>query len=134
MCGILGRISIKNKSYKKNDFNIFHQALDLQHHRGPDGRGVKENNITLTPNGDSENDTWFIKNIDSVNNTVKVFNRWGVKVFDASNYNNATNNWGGESTEGGSGLLPAGSYYYVIEYTSTEGLAKTAKGWMYINY
>jgi len=44
MCGILGRISIKNKSYKKNDFNIFHQALDLQHHRGPDGRGVKENN------------------------------------------------------------------------------------------
>ena len=89
---------------------------------------------TLTPNGDSENDTWFIKNIDSVNNTVKVFNRWGVKVFDASNYNNATNNWGGESTEGGSGLLPAGSYYYVIEYTSTEGLAKTAKGWMYINY
>jgi len=44
MCGILGRISIKNKSYKKNDFNIFHQALDLQRHRGPDGRGVKENN------------------------------------------------------------------------------------------
>ena len=44
MCGILGRISIKNKSYKKNDFNIFHQALDLQHHRGPDGLGVKENN------------------------------------------------------------------------------------------
>jgi len=89
---------------------------------------------TLTPNGDSENDTWYIKNIDSVNNTVKVFNRHGVKVFDTSNYNNTSNNWGGESTEGGSGLLPAGSYYYVIEYTSTEGLAKTAKGWMYINY
>jgi len=44
------------------------------------------------------------------------------------------NTWGGESTEGGSGLLPAGSYYYVIEYTSTQGEAKVTKGWMYINY
>ena len=87
---------------------------------------------TLTPNGDLQNDTWNIKNIENVSNTVKVFNRYGVKVFDASNYVN--NTWGGESTEGGSGLLPAGSYYYVIEYTSTQGEGKTAKGWMYINY
>jgi len=88
---------------------------------------------TLTPNGDLQNDTWNIKNIEYVNNnTVKVFNRHGVKVFDASNYVN--NTWGGESTEGGSGLLPAGSYYYVIEYTSTQGEAKVTKGWMYINY
>ena len=87
---------------------------------------------TLTPNGDLQNDTWNIKNIENVSNTVKVFNRHGVKVFDASNYVN--NTWGGESTEGGSGLLPAGSYYYVIEYTSTQGEAKVSKGWMYINY
>ncbi|NQY29825.1 MAG: thrombospondin type 3 repeat-containing protein, partial [Flavobacteriaceae bacterium] len=88
---------------------------------------------TLTPNGDLQNDTWNIKNIEYVNNnTVKVFNRHGVKVFDASNYVN--NTWGGESTEGGSGLLPAGSYYYVIEYTSSQGEAKVTKGWMYINY
>jgi len=87
---------------------------------------------TLTPNGDLQNDTWYIKNIESVSNTVKVFNRHGVKVFEASNYVN--NTWGGESTEGGSGLLPAGSYYYVIEYTSANGEAKTSKGWMYINY
>jgi len=89
---------------------------------------------TLTPNGDLQNDTWYIKNIDAVSNTVKVFNRHGVKVFDTSGYNNASNNWGGESTEGGSGLLPAGSYYFVIEYTSSQGEAKTVKGWMYINY
>ena len=87
---------------------------------------------TLTPNGDLQNDTWNIKNIENVSNTVKVFNRHGVKVFDASNYVN--NTWGGESTEGGSGLLPAGSYYYVIEYTSSQGEGKTVKGWMYINY
>ena len=44
MCGILGRIGIKNKSYNKNDFSIFNEALDLQIHRGPDGRGIYENN------------------------------------------------------------------------------------------
>jgi len=88
---------------------------------------------TLTPNGDSQNDFWHIENIEyQASSTVKVFNRHGVKVFDASNYVNDT--WGGESTEGGSGLLPAGSYYYVIEYTSNQGEANTVKGWMYINY
>jgi gliding motility-associated-like protein len=87
---------------------------------------------TLTPNGDLQNDTWNIQNIENVNNTVKVFNRYGVKVFSASNYVN--NTWGGESTEGGNGLLPAGSYYYVIDYVSTQGEAKTVTGWIYINY
>ena len=43
MCGILGRISIENKHYNKSDFSIFNEALDLQSHRGPDGRGIYEN-------------------------------------------------------------------------------------------
>ena len=86
----------------------------------------------FTPNGDGQNDGWHIENIENVTNTVKVFNRHGVKVFEASNYVN--DSWNGESTEGGSGLLPAGSYYYVVEYTSTQGEAKVVKGWMYINY
>ena len=88
---------------------------------------------TFTPNGDSQNDTWYIENIEyQASNSVKVFNRWGVKVFDASNYVNGS--WGGESSEGGSGLLPSGSYYYVVEYVTAEGEAKTTTGWMYINY
>jgi gliding motility-associated-like protein len=87
---------------------------------------------TLTPNGDLQNDTWNIQNIENVDNTVKVFNRYGVKVFSASNYVN--NTWGGESSEGGSGLLPAGSYYYVIDYVSSQGESKTSTGWIYINY
>ena len=42
MCGILGRISISRRQYNKNDFDIFNEALDLQIHRGPDGRGIFE--------------------------------------------------------------------------------------------
>jgi len=88
---------------------------------------------TITPNGDNQNDNWVIENLEyQDSNAVKVFNRWGVKVFDATNYVNDT--WGAESTEGGSGLLPAGSYYYVVEYVTSEGVAKTTTGWLYINY
>lgn len=102
--------------------------------------GLNSNNIgpvlpsdTLTPNGDNENDFWNIENLEyQESNAIKVFNRWGVKVFDASNYKSGT--WRGESTEGGSGLLPAGSYYYVIEYVTQNGIPKTITGWMYINY
>jgi asparagine synthase (glutamine-hydrolysing) len=43
MCGILGRIGFDDKHYNQNDFNIFSVSLDLQKHRGPDGRGVFEN-------------------------------------------------------------------------------------------
>ncbi|NQY29244.1 MAG: gliding motility-associated C-terminal domain-containing protein [Flavobacteriaceae bacterium] len=88
---------------------------------------------TLTPNGDNENDLWNIENLEyQSGNTIKVFNRWGVKVFDVTNYESGT--WNGESTEGGSGLLPAGSYYYAIEYVTQGGIVKTITGWMYINY
>ncbi len=88
---------------------------------------------TLTPNGDNENDFWNIENLEyQAGNSIKVFNRWGVKVFDAINYKSGT--WNGESTEGGSGLLPAGSYYFVVEYVTQDGIAKTITGWMYINY
>ena len=95
-------------------------------------------NDTITPNGDNINDTWGITNIDRYTqngrtNTVKVFNRWGAKVYETSNYHNNSNNWNGESTEGGSGKLPVGSYYYIIELKE-DSEVRTYDGWIYINY
>ena len=92
-------------------------------------------NDTITPNGDGQNDLWVIENIWRYPNAiVRVFNRHGVKVFEGRNYND---NWGGNSIEGGSGLLPVGSYYYSIELNQPEfgeyGITPL-KGWMYINY
>jgi len=90
---------------------------------------------TITPNGDGQNDTWFIENIWRYSNaSIKVFNRHGVKVYEGRNY---SDDWGGNSTEGGNGLLPAGSYYYTIELNQPEfgnyGVTPVT-GWMYINY
>lgn len=85
----------------------------------------------FSPNGDGINDTWVIENIDDFpNGKVSVFNRWGMKVFEAQNY---SNDWDGVSTEGGGNKrLPAGAYLYVIETNDSEFPPK--QGWIYINY
>ena len=85
----------------------------------------------FSPNGDGINDTWVIENITSFSrNNIKVFNRWGQKVFETNNYQN---NWDGHATKGGgSKRLAVGAYQYVIELN--ESGIKPAQGWIYINY
>ncbi|TXG35065.1 T9SS type B sorting domain-containing protein [Seonamhaeicola maritimus] len=84
----------------------------------------------FSPNGDGTNDTWMIENITAYpRNNIKVFNRWGNKVYESNNYQN---NWNGESKEGGSGKLPVGPYLYIIELN--EPGFSPVQGWMYINY
>lgn len=89
----------------------------------------------LTPNGDAYNDTWIVRNIQFYpNSQIQIFNRWGNKVLDVTGYQN---DWRGESSEGGSGVLPAGSYYYVI-YPNNPTFGSigttTLTGWTYLNY
>jgi gliding motility-associated-like protein len=77
-------------------------------------RIIKPNNA-FTPNGDGFNDTWYIPGIKSfVGTEVIVFNRWGQKVHNNSQYAN-DNGWDGRQN----GLdLPSGTYFYVIEITN----------------
>jgi gliding motility-associated-like protein len=75
----------------------------------------------LSPNGDGRDDTWEIDNIGVYTaNRVLVFNRWGSKVFETSNYGRG-NEWNG--TIGGQ-PAPVGTYYYVI----TLGTGKSYSG------
>ncbi len=60
----------------------------------------------FTPNGDGFNDHFEIRNLDSyVSNELVIYNRWGRKVYEASNYQNS---WDG-------GGLNNGVYYYVLK-------------------
>jgi gliding motility-associated-like protein/uncharacterized repeat protein (TIGR01451 family) len=72
----------------------------------------------LSPNGDGFNDFWNINGlIRYPQHVVRVFNRYGTLVFEASPYFNdweATPNRGRTAT-GPDGKLPAGTYFYVIE-------------------
>ncbi|MFN8117405.1 MAG: gliding motility-associated C-terminal domain-containing protein [Bacteroidia bacterium] len=60
----------------------------------------------ITPNGDTHNDFFKIKNIEYHPNTkVTIFDRWGKKVFESNNYNNE---WKGDG-------VSDGTFFYVIE-------------------
>ena len=71
------------------------------------------------------------KNIEQYGtSSVKVYNRNGQLVFSKRNYQN---DWGGTYQETGE-LLPAGSYYYLVEITEDGEEANVKKGWLYLTY
>ncbi|MFK7932741.1 MAG: gliding motility-associated C-terminal domain-containing protein, partial [Saprospiraceae bacterium] len=73
----------------------------------------------MTPNDDGKNDALYVSCAEQFpNNEVKVFNRWGDKVFEASGY---LNEWEG-TYEGRP--LPAGTYYYTFKRDATFEVAE----------
>ncbi|MBF4493078.1 gliding motility-associated C-terminal domain-containing protein [Flavobacterium sp. MR2016-29] len=83
----------------------------------------------FSPNGDGINDIFKIDSIDDIacypENTVEIYNRWGILVFETSNYNNTTNVFDGTSrgrtTVKESDGLPTGTYFYIVTYKSLDG-------------
>ncbi|MBE8726522.1 gliding motility-associated C-terminal domain-containing protein, partial [Flavobacterium hungaricum] len=83
----------------------------------------------FSPNGDGTNDFFKIDNIDELTcypgNTVEIYNRWGILVFETTDYNNTTNAFDGTSrgrtTIKQSDGLPTGTYFYIINYKSLDG-------------
>ena len=91
----------------------------------------------VTPNGDGENDFLRIYGLETYpDNTVRIFNRWGVMVFETNGYDNNANVFRGMSegrmTIAQSNMLPSGTYYYTVDYTS-NGNKKHLAGFFYIN-
>ena len=69
----------------------------------------------FTPNGDLQNDEWKIRNIDVYESCpVRIFNRRGQNVYEASQYNN---DWDGMLN---GKELPEGAYYYIITCGNSE--------------
>ncbi|SFF24960.1 T9SS type B sorting domain-containing protein, partial [Flavobacterium xueshanense] len=98
----------------------------------------------FSPNGDGINEVFVIDNIDDTacysENTVEIYNRWGVLVFETKNYNNQTNNFDGISrgrtTVNQSSGLPTGTYFYILNYSSIDGNGKVEikklEGYLYL--
>jgi gliding motility-associated-like protein len=85
-------------------------------------------NQIFTPNGDGQNDTYYVKNIEFYpGSRITIFNRWGNKVYEKSGY---LNDWDGYSNVNkfGSNALPVGTYYYVIDY----GVNRHKTGYVYL--
>jgi len=76
---------------------------------------------TFTPNGDGNNDTWFIGNINNFPSCkLEVFNRYGKLVYSKTGYNN---DWDG--TNFGE-KLPEATYYYILDLG--DGVSPKYKG------
>jgi gliding motility-associated-like protein len=83
----------------------------------------------FSPNGDNRNDKFVIDNIDNTTcypeNTIEIYNRWGILVYETKNYNNTTNAFDGFSrgrtTVSESSGLPSGTYFYILNYTAVDG-------------
>ncbi|MBA3680178.1 MAG: gliding motility-associated C-terminal domain-containing protein [Bacteroidetes bacterium] len=79
----------------------------------------------FTPNGDGNNDTFFLKvqNVSEIH--AYIFDRWGNQVYETtSNTGNIT--WDGKTASGKD--MPAGTYFYIIKATGKDGTEYDKKG------
>ena len=85
----------------------------------------------ISPNDDGINDTFDLTFLNETLGVEKleIFNRYGKKVYEATNY---TNEFFGQD-QGGNNLV-TGTYFYVIKLSeSNDSFSRTEKGWLYIN-
>jgi gliding motility-associated-like protein len=75
----------------------------------------------ISPDGNGSNDTFDLRLMDVKN--LEIFNRYGIKVYNQSDY---TDQWNGQSNKGDE--LPSATYYYVIELNNGQ----TKTGWIYL--
>ena len=95
----------------------------------------------ITPNGDNLNDYFVIAGIqDFPENNVKIYNRWGVQVWETDGYggsNGQENVFRGESngrsTIRANEELPTGTYFYILTFPSKNPGKASYSGYLYIN-
>lgn len=76
----------------------------------------------VSVNGDGANDTWNLGGFgDGLK--VKIFNRYGMVVFEMNDY---VNQWHGQCKDGS--LLPSATYYYYIQ----DAVGEEKTGWVYL--
>ena len=92
----------------------------------------------VTPNGDDVHDFLMINGLDiRTDNTLRIYNRWGILVFETQSYNTVGNVFDGTSqgraTIRKGEMLPVGTYFYVLDYVDLDGSSVNLSGYLYLN-
>ena len=95
----------------------------------------------ITPNGDGINDFFLIQGIsDYPENNVKIFNRWGVLVFETDGYGGSDDSQNvfrgiseGRVTVQENKELPTGTYFYILTFQGENPGKDSYNGYLYIN-
>lgn len=73
----------------------------------------------FTPNGDGDNDFFYIGNIEKYpDNNLKIYNRYGKVIYSVNSYDNT---WDGKYL---GNIVPTGTYFYILN----DGKEKLHKG------
>jgi gliding motility-associated-like protein len=97
-----------------------------------------EVNQMVTPNNDGRNDFLFIRGVEKAkNNSLKIYNRWGIAVYEGQGYNNQNNVFDGRSkgrsTLNAQEYLPSGVYFYIFEYQKDNQNNITDSGYIFVS-
>jgi len=92
----------------------------------------------ITPNGDGIHDVLTITGLeDYPENTLRIYNRWGVLVYTTNAYNTEGNVFDGTSlgrtTVQVDNKLPVGTYFYILDYKDENEKTNSLSGYLYIN-
>ncbi|MCW2119579.1 PKD-like domain-containing protein [Flavobacterium sp. 7A] len=142
-------ISTKSEGADPNGDGNPNDAVDGNANGIPDYLEVGNYNLTLpadeievfsavSPNGDGDNDVLVLGRIyEFPENTVQIYNRWGVLVYETVGYGSHGNFFRGYSegrvTVSKSNKLPSATYFYIIKYRS-NGINKQKAGYLYLQY
>ncbi|WP_353889237.1 gliding motility-associated C-terminal domain-containing protein [uncultured Zobellia sp.] len=92
----------------------------------------------VTPNNDGAHDVLTITGLENYpDNSIRIYNRWGVLVYSTQAYNTEGNVFDGTSqgrvTVDADRKLPVGTYFYILDYKDAQGEQKSLSGYIYIN-
>lgn len=79
----------------------------------------------FSPNGDNNNDQWYVNSSGMKEFKVEIYNRWGTKVFEAEA---ASIKWDGLTTAGVE--LSDGTYYYILTAITITGKDYSTTGFI----
>ena len=112
----------KNEEVSASDDAVVEAGIVL-----PCGNVIVHN--AFSPNGDGINEVFTIDSLTDTtcypSNTVEIYNRWGVLVYEVKDYDNVNRAFKGISegrvTINQSENLPVGTYFYILNYQSVDG-------------
>ncbi len=131
---LAGKVYEKLVTAQVSGYGIFTTALIKKTNPEPEEVVIYN---AISPNDDGINDSFLIEGIDKYpDNKVEIYNRWGVKVYDANSYNESDVMFRGYSdgrvTIKRGDKLPAGTYFYILKYNNGKKEIEKA-GYLYIN-
>jgi len=121
-----GTSSIQNPTHIYQSLGYFNVILVVENANGCRDTVSREYFViseliipnVFTPNGDGFNDLFVIENLEFFDNNLKIYNRWGTKVFEKENYKN---NWDGNG-------VSDGTYFFILEVKLMDDSIETHKG------